>query len=148
MSLFSGCVCGADSVADDTTIDALPPQWETPVDFANRFPAEAKKYADSITALSSLREQREAVRQRVVRLRSMQAAITPFENKDAIQENLVTRDGDLEKELERMRMLLARVTGRVLSLPESSTAKTVGDVATARKRGVEEFLADPSVFPA
>lgn len=31
----------------------------------------------------------------------------------AIQPNLVTRDGELAQELEKMRMLMARVSGRI-----------------------------------
>lgn len=34
-----------------------------------------------------------------------------------VQENMVTRNGDVEKELERMRMLLVRVSGRLAQLP-------------------------------
>lgn len=39
------------------------------------------------------------------------------EDGSGVQENLVTRNGELEKELERMRMLLVRVGGRVGTLP-------------------------------
>ena len=46
----------------------------------------------------------------------MREALRPFETSlgdDAVQESLLTRGGALEGELERMRVLLARVAGRI-----------------------------------
>ena len=54
----------------------------------------------------------------------MRALLDPFQADDeagrvvGVQENLVTRDGEVERELERMRVLLARVGGRVGQLLE------------------------------
>jgi len=53
--------------------------------------------------------------------------LTPFEAGDdegrgGVQENLVTRDGDVEKALERMRMLLVRVGGRLAALEQDGEA--------------------------
>jgi hypothetical protein len=40
--------------------------------------------------------------------------LEPFrEPQDNVQPNLVTRDGELVRELEKMRMLVARVSGRI-----------------------------------
>lgn len=49
----------------------------------------------------------------------MQALLRPFETN--VQENLVTRNGEIEKELERMRVLLVRVAGRIGQLPDKQT---------------------------
>lgn len=71
----------------------------------------------------------------MARLRRMAALLAPFEpshtNNDddtthsattttTVQENLVTRNGEVERELERMRLLLARVAGRVAQLPDNN----------------------------
>ena len=49
----------------------------------------------------------------------MQALLEPFTNaQENVQPNLVTRDGELGKELERMRILLARVAGRVSEMKD------------------------------
>ena len=49
----------------------------------------------------------------------MQTLLEPFTNaQENVQPNLVTRDGELGKELERMRILLARVTGRVSEMKD------------------------------
>lgn len=63
-----------------------------------------------------LDEERKQIRQRVDRLKSLQASIAPLRTADrgvGVQENLITRNGPVEKELERMRTLLTRVTARV-----------------------------------
>lgn len=44
----------------------------------------------------------------------MKGLLAPFEDAaETVQENLVTRNGEVEAEMQRMRMLLARVGGRV-----------------------------------
>jgi hypothetical protein len=50
----------------------------------------------------------------------LQTLLEPFANaQENIQPNLVTRDGELGRELERMRILLARVTGRVEEMKDA-----------------------------
>lgn len=62
---------------------------------------------------------REEARARVVRLQRMKGLLAPFEDAaETVQENLVTRNGEVEAEMQRMRMLLARVGGRVGQLKE------------------------------
>ncbi|KAK7993425.1 polyketide synthase [Apiospora arundinis] len=101
-------------------------------------PAEAAHYADLQARLSALSAQRAETRARVERLRAMQNLLQPFrgevdgeddegsQNKK-LQENLVSRNGEMEKELERMRMLLVRVAGRVGQLPAQNTTDEEGD---------------------
>ena len=49
----------------------------------------------------------------------MKGLLAPFEEAaETVQENLVTRNGEVEAEMQRMRMLLARVGGRVGQLKE------------------------------
>ena len=117
-------------------------------------PMEAKRYADAVEHLASLNDQRKEIKQRVERLRRLQATVDPLKTADGgvgIQENLVTRDGDVEKELTRMRMLLIRVAGRVGGLPGAGRAKKeeedVEPLSALRKRDIDDFLADSKVFP-
>lgn len=44
-----------------------------------------------------------------------------------VQDNLVTRNGEIERELDRMRLLLARVAGRVAQLPDKSAVASRGE---------------------
>ncbi|KAK7995463.1 hypothetical protein PG990_014236 [Apiospora arundinis] len=129
---------GADFTSDPT-ISALPPTWDhlDPQETQSR-PAEAAHYADLQARLSALSAQRAETRARVERLRAMQNLLQPFrgevdgeddegsQNKK-LQENLVSRNGEMEKELERMRMLLVRVAGRVEQLPAQNTTDEEGD---------------------
>jgi hypothetical protein len=136
-------------------IESLPSTWSSEKE-ANKQPAEAKRYSDGVQSLTDLNAQRKEVKLRVERLRRLKALIAPLRTQDGgagVQENLATRNGALEKELERTRMLLLRVAGRVERLSDSGEGpgrevqKESIPTNVLRKRTVEEFLADPKVFP-
>lgn len=113
---------------------------------------EVKRYVELAGRLKELVEQRQQARARVERLRRMKALLDPFRTEDAgagVQENLVTRDGEIEKEMEKMRVLLARVGGRVGLLPVSAesvdllredNSLIVEPVATGEKRKLDDLL--------
>lgn len=120
---------------------------------------EAKRYAETAAHLAQLSEKCKALRLRVDRLRRLKSAVDPLRTTEGtgagVQENLITRNGPVEKELERMRVLLVRVAGRVSELPGTAADSGARDskvdldaLGGARKRGVDEFLADPCVFPS
>ncbi|KAH7216511.1 kinetochore Sim4 complex subunit Fta4 [Fusarium oxysporum] len=143
-------------LTENEAIEALPASWHLGKDI-NDHPMETKRYADAVQQLTELNDQRKQLREQVARLKRLQSIVEPLqtdENGAGIQENLLTRNGPVEKELERMRILLARVGGRVLSLPEeapNSEAKEVNLTemgAHGRKRRVDQFLADDKVFPS
>ncbi|KAI9150401.1 Inner kinetochore subunit fta4 [Paramyrothecium foliicola] len=129
-------------------INALPPTWPSEKETAS-LPMEARRYDEAVKQLVSLAEQREQLQARVDRLRRIKAALTPLET--GVQENLISRNGPVEKELERMRILLARVAGRVGQVPASTSAVDAQidakALTNARKRNVDEFLTDSAVFP-
>ncbi|EAQ92441.1 hypothetical protein CHGG_00676 [Chaetomium globosum CBS 148.51] len=121
---------GAD-LADPGVIATLPLEWEG-ADAASR-PLEARRYAELAGELHALAKRQRQAAARVARLRWMRALLQPFAASnpdgdgggdgdggrlDGVQENLVTRNGEVEAELHRMRMLLARVGGRVGQLKE------------------------------
>ncbi|GAB1313970.1 hypothetical protein MFIFM68171_04180 [Madurella fahalii] len=131
-----GLAQGAD-LADPAVIATLPPEWDIPSEAASH-PLEAKRYAELAAELHALAERRRQAAARVARLQRMRALLEPFDSSsssaaaaaaaaavaadgesgggDGVQENLVTRNGEVEAELQRMRMLLARVGGRVSML--------------------------------
>lgn len=94
----------------------LPPAWPSDPEAAAH-PTESHRYEAQASRLSALSDERRERRARVARLRRMRDALRPFETslgeEGAVQESLLTRGGRLEGELERMRVLLARVAGRV-----------------------------------
>lgn len=106
--------------ADPDTIASLPPTWPSERDVAAH-PIDGQRFAALVCRLQELAAERAEASATVVRLRRMCEALEPFRPRDAgggggVQENLVTRNGEMEGELERMRTLLARVCGRVAAL--------------------------------
>ncbi|KAH0559783.1 hypothetical protein GP486_003699 [Trichoglossum hirsutum] len=72
------------------------------------------EYEELYDTLTSLSEKIHAQRQKVAQFKRLQELLEPFENpQESVQPNIVTRDGELGKELDRMRILMARVAGRV-----------------------------------
>lgn len=121
-------------------IAALPPTWDTPrEEEATAAPLDAKRYADLTTSLRALATHKADAEARVRQLRRIQALLAPFDAPShshshsnhvlSLQENLVTRDGEVEKELERMRVLLVRVADKVARLRErgGTTGTDQGD---------------------
>jgi hypothetical protein len=140
-------------IASSAIIESLPTDWFSAKDIT-AYPLEAKRYTDTVQRLTDLNEQRNQLKLRVEKLRRIKSTIEPLrttEGGEGVQENLVTRNGAVEKELEKMRFLLARVAGRVGQLPDTMPGdeeKVVSDIGKARKRQIDEFLADPAVFPS
>ncbi|KAK4217167.1 kinetochore complex Fta4 of Sim4 subunit, or CENP-50-domain-containing protein [Rhypophila decipiens] len=138
---FRGLSWGADLV-DPKIISNLPPTWDH--DAASQrqsqsYPTEAATYSDLVSQLKSLSSQKQALSSRVSRLKRIKNLLESFdtttpstpsgeeeeeeEEKPKLQDNLITRDGQIEKELQKMRMLLARVGGRVDQLQEQQKPK-------------------------
>ncbi|KAM0816123.1 putative Kinetochore protein fta4 [Seiridium cardinale] len=125
----------------DEAISSLPQTWDAHrPDETEAQPVEAEEYTNLQSSLTSLSERRAAAKARVERLRQMQSLLQPFE--DDVQENLVTRNGEVEKELERMRVLLVRVAGRVGQLPdqEETDDEVMEDLDVLERRKVKSLL--------
>lgn len=76
---------------------------------------------ERLIGLDNRRQQRQ---RRLDQLRQLQHLLEPFqEPQENIQPNLVTRDGELMQELEKMRMLTARVGGRIHSRPRPDSSQ-------------------------
>ncbi|KUI61365.1 Kinetochore protein fta4 [Cytospora mali] len=152
---------GADH-ADAGIIASLPPAWESERE-VEAYPLEAKRYAELVARLQDLSARKQQAEARVRRLRRMKGLLAPFEMDgekagadgatNGVQENLVTRDGEVEKELERMRMLLVRVGDKVSRLKGrvgedeededlfgDGDAMIIDDVEVEERRKVEGLL--------
>lgn len=80
-------------------------------------------------------------------MKQLRQLLEPFQDpQENIQPNLVTKDGELSKELERMKVLLARVGEKMVDLK-----KREGDSGVAReeewdeKRKIEAILVQTPV---
>lgn len=120
-------------------------------------PMEARRYAELVGLLQSLAARKQEADARVARLRRMQGMLAPFqqpqgqEGPRGVQENLVTRGGEVEKELERMRMLLARVGDRVARMKDYQAeferdklvdpdSMAIDEVEVQERRKVDDLL--------
>lgn len=56
----------------------------------------------------------------------------------AVQSNLITRNGEVERELERMRLLLARVAGRIAQLPPPNANNGVDEEESMDLNALEQ----------
>lgn len=105
MSLTDIGIC---FTAKDHIIAQLPPSWSDEAE--SRAPEQAARYTELQQKLVELSEKRRVARERVERYKALRELLTPLKGPEAgLQSNLVTRDGEVEKELERMKMLLVRV---------------------------------------
>lgn len=148
------------SSASDEVISTLPGTWDlhSPSQ-AESNPPEAQRYADLASSLTSLSARRKEARERLDRLRRMRDLLSPFTSPDTngagdsgggdtglqkVQPNLVTRDGEVERELERMRVLLVRVAARVGQLPDpgrdSDGDAAMEDLDAAEQSKVERLV--------
>lgn len=98
-------------LCDDDVIRELPETWEGVGE-------EEGMYEELVERLRELSAERAERKKRVERLRGMRRCLEVFDGVEVVQENLVTREGEVETELSRMRVLLARVGGRVAMLGE------------------------------
>ncbi|KAK1774149.1 kinetochore Sim4 complex subunit Fta4 [Copromyces sp. CBS 386.78] len=117
---------------------------------AEDYPMEARRFEELVGRLKELDGLKQKVLERVARLRRIRGLVEGFEDSDAdfnskdarqegevgggggerggrgikaVQENLVTKNGEMEAELQRMRVLLARVGGRVEKLDKERAEK-------------------------
>jgi hypothetical protein len=68
-----------------------------------------------------LNDRRKAARDRLEQYKAVSKLLEPFRGEDAeLQHNLVTKNGEVEKELERMRMLMLRVERGMMGLGEEA----------------------------
>ncbi|KAI1976768.1 hypothetical protein LOZ55_004058 [Ophidiomyces ophidiicola] len=102
-------VKGSDLTAPES-IERLPTEW-----IGENVDASAiERYKQLRTELISLTTTRKQHQRRLAQYKQLRNLLEPFrEPKTNIQQNLVTKDGQLAAELGRMRMLLAKVAGRI-----------------------------------
>lgn len=127
----------AADLATPDGFQCLPKEWEDLGLYGDLNMSEEDKnqYRELRERLETLTAERERQYMRLVQYRQFKTLLQPFENaQENIQPNLVTRDGDLAKELDRTRMLLARVTGRIVEMPKARTGNQIGPASTNEQK--------------
>ena len=79
--------------------------------------SKACRYKQLQARLTKLNEQRQVQQKTLAQYKHLQSFLKPFKNpQENVQPNLVTKDGELNKELDRMMLLVARAGKKVIGL--------------------------------
>ncbi|KAF7881296.1 hypothetical protein EAF00_011969 [Botryotinia globosa] len=98
-----------------SNIEKLPEEWSEEAEM--KAPKQAAKYKELQTKLLGLNEKRKAAEEKLEQCKAAKKLLEPFDQAERnIQENIVTKNGEIEKELERMRMLMLRVERGIVGL--------------------------------
>jgi uncharacterized coiled-coil DUF342 family protein len=94
---------------------------------------EQNRYTILRAELASLSEEREALRKKLAQYRKLRDLMAPLQQPlEQVQPNLVTRDGELGQELERTKVLLARIAGQVGELRKADAEPVPTSQAAVR----------------
>ncbi|KAH6713030.1 kinetochore Sim4 complex subunit Fta4 [Leptodontidium sp. MPI-SDFR-AT-0119] len=91
----------------ESVIEQLPEEWSE--NASAKSPEQAAKFTELTQKLTALNEQRWVARERVERYRKFKEMVDLLGEDAGVQDNLMTRNGELEEELEKMRRLMLRV---------------------------------------
>jgi hypothetical protein len=96
---------------------------------------DAKRYATLRKRLVEAARRRDAQRRRAEGYRGLKKLVEPLESaRENVQPNLVTKDGELSRELDRMRVLCARVAAGVGDLQVHRQGKSLNEGISQRER--------------
>jgi predicted transcriptional regulator len=119
----------------ENIIEQLPEEWSEEAEA--KAPEQAQKYTELQQKLSELNEKRKQARRRVERYKAFKGVLDLLAGEEAgLQENLVTRNGEVEEELEKMRRLMLRVERGMNGLEEKGAGE--GDEMDLDEKGFEE----------
>ncbi|MCJ1430993.1 hypothetical protein MMC27_000343 [Xylographa pallens] len=129
---------GADLTRDEAIL-SLPDEWaaEDSADASGLEDfAEAARYKQLRARLVALSEARAAQRVRLAQAERLRELLRPFERPmENVQPNLVTRDGELAQEVERMKVLMARVGDKMAGWAERREAESRREVGSVDATG-------------
>jgi hypothetical protein len=118
-------------------IEGLPEGWGEEAE--ERKPEEAARYREVREQLVELSERRRVARERLEEYRTAKRLLEAFRGEEAgLQDNLVTKNGEVERELERMRMLMLRVERGMGGLGEDG-GKEEMDIDDDEEKGRKAF---------
>ena len=124
-------------LTDGSVIEGLPAELrELAIHKGQALSADdAARYAALRQRLAEASAKKEQQRKRLEGYRRLKELLEPLEGaQENVQPNLVTRDGELSRELDRMRVLLARVTGRIGQAEGIGDARELGEVGSDQQR--------------
>ncbi|KAN0113073.1 Kinetochore Sim4 complex subunit Fta4 [Hyaloscypha variabilis] len=111
----------------ENIIEELPEEWSE--EAAAKAPEQAQKYKELQQKLAGLNERRKQARERVEGYKAFKETLDLLAGEAAgLQDNLVTKNGKVEEELEKMRRLMLRVERGINVLDEKNADEDDMDV--------------------
>lgn len=124
-------------LTDSQTIESLPEDYDDlPLHPEHeKDEQDAQRYEQLRAQLLDLYHRRDALTKKLAQYDHLHKLLEPLSDPQTnVQPNLVTRDGELSQELDRTRILLARVTGKVAEMGSSTIPQTTrSELATQSK---------------
>jgi predicted transcriptional regulator len=113
----------------------MPEEWSEEAEA--KAPEQAQKYKELQQKLGQLTERRKQAKEKVERYKTFKVVLDLLGGEEAgLQENLVTKNGEVEEELEKMRMLMLRVERGMSGLDKKGANKE--DDMDVDEEGMEE----------
>ncbi|KAK0108398.1 hypothetical protein ONS95_003207 [Cadophora gregata] len=113
-------------IANESVIEQLPDSWSEHA--TATIPEQAAKFTELSQKLTTLNEHRRMAKEKVERYKQFKEMVGLFAEDTGVQDNLVTRNGEVELELEKMRRLMLRVERGVGALEERGQGEEEMDV--------------------
>lgn len=131
-------------LTEASAVQALPEDFEDLYLHPDHHDDETNA-AETYTALREelleLARKRDVLKQKLSSHKYLQNLLEPLDNPQAnIQPNLVTKDGDMSRELDRMRVLLARVTAKVSDMNNFPRPATTGTLKPSTTQASQQQL--------
>ncbi|KUJ18319.1 uncharacterized protein LY89DRAFT_706831 [Mollisia scopiformis] len=101
---------------EESVIEQMPEQWSEEAE--TKAPEQAAKYKELQQKLVELNERRKAARQKVENYKALKQLVDLLGEDAGVQDNIVTKNGEVEIELEKMRRLMVRVERGIGGLDE------------------------------
>jgi hypothetical protein len=122
-------------IGKESIIEQLPEEWSEEAEA--KAPEQAQKYKDLQQRLAELNERKKQARERVEGYKAFKGVLDLLAGEEAgLQENLVTKNGEVEEELEKMRRLMLRVERGMNGLEDKGVDE--GDEMDLDREGLEE----------
>jgi predicted nucleic acid-binding Zn-ribbon protein len=100
----------------EAVIEQMPEDWSE--EGERKAPEQAGRYKELQQKLVELNERRKAAREKVENYKALKQMVDLLGEDGGVQDNLVTKNGEVEVELEKMRRLMVRVERGIGGLEE------------------------------
>jgi hypothetical protein len=102
---------------------------------------QQREYRRLYRKLADLAAQTKALREKKAQFQRIDRTLKPLKDPTTnIQPNIVTRDGELAKELDRMRVLMARVNPKMAALKKTAPKRDETELAEDSNAKLEKVL--------